>query len=47
MRAYKRTLTNEEIAQNFEIDKARSGAETASVMMLMDETDTEVTDDTI
>ena len=47
MRVYKRALTNEEIAQNFEIDQARFGAETASVMMLMDETDTGVTDDTI
>lgn len=32
MRVYKRALTNEEIAQNFEIDKARFGlTETASV----------------
>ena len=46
MRVYKRALTDEEIMQNYEIDQARFGAETASVMML-DETDTEVTDDTI
>ena len=46
MRVYNRALTNEEIAQNFEIDKARFElTETASVMMLMDETDTEVTED--
>ena len=38
MRVYKRALTNEEIAQNFEIDQARFGlTETASVMMLGDE----------
>ena len=45
MRVYKRALTNEEIARNYEIDQARFGlTETASVMMLMDETDTEVTE---
>lgn len=47
MRVYNRALTDEEIAQNYEIDQARFvPTETASVMML-DETDTEVTDDTI
>ena len=46
MRVYKRALTNEEIAQNFEIDKARFvPTETASVMSMADETDTEVTED--
>ena len=46
MRVYKRALTNEEIMRNFEIDQARFRlTETASVMMLMDETDTEVTED--
>ena len=46
IRLHKRALTNEEIAQNFEIDQARFGlTETASVMMLMDETDTEVMED--
>ena len=48
MRVYNRALTAEELAQNYEIDQSRFGlTETASVMMLMDETDTEVTDDTI
>ena len=49
MRVYKRALTSEEIMQNFEIDQARFGlTETASVMSMADETDTEVTgDDTI
>ena len=46
MRVYNRALTNEEIAQNFEIDQARFvPTETASVMMLSDETDTEVMED--
>lgn len=46
MRVYKRALTNEEIAQNFEIDKARFvPTETASVMSMADETDAEVTED--
>ena len=46
MRVYKRALTNEEIAQNYEIDQARFvPTETASVMMLSDETDTEVMED--
>ena len=48
MRVYKRALTNEEIAQNFEIDKARfEPTETASVMSMADETDTEVMEDDI
>ena len=41
MRVYKRALTNEEIMQNYEIDQARFGAETASVMSLNDEIITE------
>lgn len=42
MRVYKRALTNEEIAQNFEIDKARFElTETTSVVMLSDEVITE------
>ena len=46
MRVYKRALTAEELAQNYEIDQSRFGlTETASVMTLMDETDTEVTED--
>ena len=48
MRVYNRALTDEEIMQNYEIDQSRFvPTETASVMSLMDETDTEVTDDTI
>ena len=43
MRVYNRALTDEEIAQNFEIDSHRFGlTETASVMSIADETDTEV-----
>lgn len=34
MRVYKRALTDEELAQNYEIDNARFGAETASAMSL-------------
>ena len=46
MRVYKRALTDEEIMQNFEIDQARFvPTETASVMSMADETDTEVTED--
>ena len=48
IRLHKRALTDEEIAQNYEIDQSRFvPTETASDMMLMDETDTEVTDDTV
>ena len=48
MRVYKRALTAEELAQNYEIDQSRFGlTETANVMSMADETDTEVTDDTI
>ena len=48
MRVYNRALTNEEIMQNYEIDQSRFGlTETASVMSLSDETDTEVTEDDI
>ena len=42
MRVYKRALTDEEIARNYEIDQARFGlTEMASVMMLSDEVITE------
>ena len=48
MRVYNRALTAEELAQNYEIDQSRFRlTETASVMSMADETDTEVTDDTI
>ena len=48
MRFYNRTLTNEEIMQNYEIDQARFGlTETVSVMSMADETDTEVMEDDI
>ena len=44
VRIHNRILTDAELAQNYEVDKARFGlTETASVMML-DETDTEVTE---
>lgn len=46
MRVYNRALTNEEIMQNYEIDNQRFGlTETASVMSMADETDTEVTEE--
>ena len=46
IRLHKRALTDAELAQNYEIDKARFGlTETASVMSMADETDTEVTED--
>lgn len=46
MRVYKRALTVEELMQNYEIDNARFRlTETASVMSMADETDTEVTED--
>ena len=46
MRVYKRALTAEELMQNYEIDQARFGlTETAGVMSMADETDTEVTED--
>ena len=48
LRLHNRVLTDAEIAQNYEVDKQRFGlTETASVMSMADETDTEVTDDTI
>lgn len=48
MRVYKRALTNEEIARNYEIDQARFvPTETAGVMSIADETDTEVMEDDI
>ena len=48
MRVYNRALTAEELAQNYEIDQSRFGlTETASVMSMADETDTEVTEDDI
>ena len=48
MRVYNRALTNEEIMQNYEIDQSRFGlTETASVMSMADETDTEVMEDDI
>ena len=48
MRVYNRALTAEELAQNYEIDQSRFGlTETASVMSIADETDTEVTEDDI
>ena len=48
MRVYNRALTNEEIMQNYEIDQSRFvPTETASVMSMADETDTEVMEDDI
>ena len=46
VRLHNRILTDKELAQNYEVDKQRFGlTATASVMMLMDETDTGVTED--
>ena len=48
VRLHNRVLTDAEIAQNYEVDKQRFGlTETASVMSMADETDTEVTEDDI
>ena len=48
MRVYNRALTNEEIMQNYEIDQSRFRlTETASVVSMADETDTEVMEDDI